>query len=128
MAKASAVTANCSVINNAPPRRRRSSSMAMALCVRDGRDGVACCCACTSLEDGLPPQARQRAEAAPSICRWCTYVGAAVRLELCSCLHATVLFIQCSFLVDSCQMATNLPRPARGELLVWTTSPTAGSL
>ena len=40
-------------------------------------------------------QARQRAEAAPSICRWCTYVGAAACLELCSCLHATVLFIQC---------------------------------
>ena len=71
----------------------------------------------------------QRADAAPSICRWCTYVGAAACLELCSCLHATVLFIQCVlFLVDSCQMATNLPRLARRELLVWTTVPAAGSL
>ena len=71
----------------------------------------------------------QRADAAPSICRWCTYVGAAVRPELCSCLHATVLFIQCVlFLVDSCQMATNLPRPARSEVLVWTTVPAAGSI
>ena len=78
------------------PRRAAAEAATWPrLCVRSGRDGVACCCACTSLEAGLLPQARQRAEAAPSICRWCTYVGAAVRLELCSCLHATVLFIQC---------------------------------
>ena len=59
-------------------------------------------------------------------------------VHLCGCCRAPgamlvpardrAFYPVCSFLVDSCQMATNLPRPARSEVLLWTTSLTAVSI
>ena len=102
-AKASTVTANCSVIN---------SSMAMALCAwRPRRRGVLR--ACTSLEDGLLPPGAPESRGSPvdlqmvHLCGRCRVPGAMLVPA-----RDRAFYPVCSFLVESCQMATNLPRPS----------------
>ena len=86
--------------------------------MRRGRDGVACCCACTSLEDGLLPQWHQQPlAAAEGALMWvlpCARCRLGVRAHGA---RARLLFIQCVLFLDSVPAGDQFPEACAEDVI-----------